>query len=186
MEIEKTQHTFTATKIWQETRIFFVMGRFFGASYLVKAKEGGKRNYLKIFLQIYCGLIGTLQAVHIGIVLSYLGEAPLLSDQTFIILTTAAYLLFCFVNWAFALYVQWHIPVIYEMYQELYIRGYQSSFKLGKVVCGVCGLTFVMMIFNGIFDYLGATGDILFPRNTNFLKVDFVNGIVAAWSTVDI
>lgn len=185
MDVEKVEETFTSTQIWKDTRILFVLGRIFGASYLVKAKEGEKRDFLKIFLQIYCGLIGVLQAANIGVIFSYLGNDPFLSAETFIVLTTGAYGLFCFVNWAFALYVQWHTPKLYKMYQDLQKLGYEPSAPAGKLIYGICGLTFAMMIFNGIFDSLSASGEIQFPRDSNFLKVPVINGIVMAWSTVD-
>lgn len=180
-DVEKTEGCFTATETWRESRILFLFGRFFGASYITKANDK-----LKIILQFYCGITGIFQIVYIGVVFSYLGEAPILSGPTFTTLLVGAYVVFCLLNWAFALYIQSYIPKIYQMYQRLRERGYGSDAKIHVMVIGICGFTVTMMIIDGILNALGATGHIKFPRDTNFLKIHVLNGIAMAWSTVDV
>lgn len=174
------ERRFTDTEMWQKTKKLFLIGRVFGVSYLTKESRG-KPSFLGWILRIYSGIIGIFLLVNIGAIFSALGEAQFLSSHTFTTLLIGAYLTFCLINWAFALYFQSHIPALCQMHQKLRQRGYKISANIDKLIYGIYGCTLVLMVADAIVVEFGANGDIDFPSAGHYLKIPILNGIFMAW-----
>lgn len=69
---------FTRSKVWEETRFLFFVGRIFGISYLT-GESDAKLSCLNWLLKLNCGFIGFVLVGNISIVATNFGEAPLLS-----------------------------------------------------------------------------------------------------------